>query len=94
MGTLWNKYDFDEKWAGAIGAIYQSDQFASVDETVKLKGFTRFDGAAYYKINSDYRLQLNAENLFGRQYILTAHNNNNIQPGSPRAVKLSLAAKF
>ena len=94
MGTLWNKYDFDNKWAGAIGAIYQSDQFASVDETVKLKGFTRFDGAAYYKINSDYRLQLNAENLLGREYILTAHNNNNIQPGSPRAVKLSLVAKF
>jgi catecholate siderophore receptor len=94
MGSLWNKYDFTEKWAGAIGTIYQSDQFASVDETVKLKGFTRFDFATYYKINSDYRLQLNAENLFGRQYIATAHGNNNIQPGSPRAVKLLLVAKF
>ncbi len=94
MGSLWNKFDFTEEWAGAIGTIYQSDQFASVDETVKLKGFTRFDGAAYYKVNSDYRLQLNVENLLGRQYIQTADGNNNIQPGSPRAAKLSLVAKF
>jgi len=93
-GSLWNKYDFTQKWAAAIGTIYQSDQFAAADNTVKLKGFTRFDGAAYYKVNSDYRFQLNVENLFGREYIQTAHNNNNIQPGSPRAFKVSLIANF
>ncbi len=94
MGSLWNKYDFTQKWAAAIGAIYQSDQFAAVDNSVKLKGFTRFDGAVYYKINSDYRLQMNAENLFGRKYIQTADGNNNIQPGSPRAFKASLVVNF
>jgi len=92
--SLWNKYDFTQKWSAAIGTIYQSDQFAAVDNTVKLKGFTRFDGAVYYKINSDYRFQLNAENLFGRRYIQTAHSNNNIQPGSPRAFRVSLIANF
>ncbi len=56
--------------------------------------FNRFDGAAYYKINPDYRLQLNVENLFGRRYIATADGNNNIQPGSPRAFKVSLVANF
>ncbi|MBU6339555.1 MAG: TonB-dependent siderophore receptor [Rickettsiales bacterium] len=94
VGSLWNKYDFTREWAGAIGVISQSHQFASVDNTVKLKGFTRFDGAAYYKINTDYRLQLNVENLFGRRYIATADGNNNLQPGSPRAFKLSLIANF
>lgn len=94
MGSLWNKYDFTQQFAAAIGTIYQSDQFASVDNSVRLKGFTRFDGAVYYKINSDYRLQLNTENIFGRKYIQTADGNNNLQPGSPRAFKVSLIANF
>ncbi len=92
--SLWNKYDFTEKFAAGLGAISQSGQFAASDNTVKIKGFTRFDGALYYKINSTYKVQLNVENIFDRGYILTAHNNNNIQPGSPRAYKASLVADF
>ncbi len=92
--SLWNKYDFTQKFSAALGAISQSDQFASADNTVRLKGFTRFDGAAYYNINSAYRMQFNIENIFDRGYIQTAHNNNNIQPGSPRAFKVSLITNF
>ena len=92
--SLWNKYDFTNKWAIAVGGVNQSAQYASVDNSVKLKGFTRFDGAAYYKINPSYRIQLNIENIFDRQYIQTAHNNNNIQPGSIRAFKLSVVTDF
>jgi catecholate siderophore receptor len=94
MGSLWNKYDFNPTWAAGIGAIYQSDQFAAIDNSVRLKGFTRFDGAIYYKINPSYRLQLNVENLLNRKYIQTADGNNNIQPGSPQAFRLSLIANF
>lgn len=91
---LWNKYDFTSNFGAGLGAIYQSDQYASVDNSVKLRAYTRFDAAAYYKINSQYRMQLNVENLFDRRYIATAHNNNNIQPGSTRAFKVSLIADF
>ncbi len=94
MASLWNKYDLNNNFAAALGAIYQSDQFAAADNSVRLKGFTRFDGAFYYKINPSYRVQFNVENILGREYIQTAHNNNNIQPGSPRAFKVSLTANF
>lgn len=92
--SIWNKYDFTQKWAAAIGVINQSDQYAAVDNTVRLKGFTRFDGAAFYNITPDYRLQLNVENILNREYIETAHNNNNLQPGSPQKFILSLTANF
>ncbi len=92
--SLWNKYDFTDKWALALGSISQSDQYAAVDNTVRIKGFTRFDAAAYYKINPTYRVQVNVENLFDRGYIQTAHNNNNLQPGSVRALKMSLVMVF
>ncbi len=94
MKSLWNKYDLTEAFAAGLGIINQSNQYAAVDNSVKLKGFTRFDGALYYKINPSYRLQLNAENLLGTKYIQTADGNNNLQPGSPRAVKVSLIANF
>jgi catecholate siderophore receptor len=94
MASLWNKYDFNQKLAAGIGTIYQSDQFAAVDNAVKLKGFTRFDVAAYYKITKAHRLQINVENVLGRKYIQTADGNNNLQPGSPRAFKVSLVADF
>jgi catecholate siderophore receptor len=92
--SLWNKYDFSKKFAAALGFISQSSQFAAADNKVRFKGFNRFDAALYYKINDSYRVQVNAENLFDREYILSAHNNNNLQPGSTRAFKASLVADF
>jgi catecholate siderophore receptor len=92
--SLWNKYDVNDKFAAGLGVVSQSSQFATVDNTVKLNGFVRFDAALYYKINNSYRAQLNIENLSGLNYIQTAHNNNNIQPGSPRAFRFSVIANF
>ena len=92
--SLWNKYDFTNKFAAGLGVINQSDQFAGSDNSVRIKGFTRFDAAAYYQIDKNKRLQLNVENLFDRGYIATGHNNNNLQPGSTRAVKVSLITDF
>ncbi|MFM7620847.1 MAG: TonB-dependent receptor [Alphaproteobacteria bacterium] len=90
----WNKYNFNQQLALAVGVIRQSSQYASADNTVKLKGFKRFDIAGFYKIDKNYDLQLNIENLFNERYALTAHNNNNISPGSIRAVRLTLNTKF
>ncbi|MBM3580108.1 MAG: TonB-dependent receptor, partial [Alphaproteobacteria bacterium] len=92
--SLWNKYDFTKNWAAGLGVVSQSHQFAGANNSVILKGFTRFDGALYYRINPSYRLQLNVENLFDRGYAQTAHNNSNILPGSPRAFKAALIADF
>ena len=94
MASLWNKYDFTPEFAAAVGVINQSAQYANVDNTVKLKGFTRFDAAVYCTINPSYRIQLNVENLLDREYFSTADGNNNLQPGSPQAFKVSVTAKF
>lgn len=92
--ALWNKYDFTTRWSAGLGVVNQSDQFADASNSVRLKGFTRFDSAAYYKINHSHRLQLNVENIFDRGYAQTAHSATNILPGSPRAFKIALIADF
>jgi catecholate siderophore receptor len=92
--SLWNNYRFNPKWAAGLGIIHRSDMFAAIDDTVALPGYTRADAAVFYNFNEKWRLQANLENLFNHKYYLNADNNNNISPGSPRAVRVGLTARF
>lgn len=92
--SLWNRYDISSRWGLGLGAVYRSSMFTSTDNQVELSGFTRFDAAAYLRVNENVDAQLNIENLFDRGYYVSAHSNNNITPGSPRAVRLSVSARF
>lgn len=92
--SLWNRYDLSPRWGFGLGALYRSPIFAAADNLVELPGFTRYDGALFFRINENLDTQLNIENLLDRKYYASAHNNNNITPGSPRAFRLSLNARF
>jgi catecholate siderophore receptor len=92
--TLWNKYQLTQVWAVGLGIIRQTDSFASSDDTVVLPGFTRVDAAVFGRFNKNVRWQVNVENLFNQGYIATADGNNNITPGSPRAVRATVTAQF
>jgi catecholate siderophore receptor len=74
-----------------IGLVHQSDMYAAVDNTVTLPGFTRVDGAVFVRVSSRLRAQLNVENLLDERYYATSHGNNNIMPGAPRTLRISLS---
>lgn len=90
--SLWNKYQLVPRLGLGLGVIYQDKMFAAVDNTVTLPSFTRFDAAAYVAVNEYLRVQVNLENLFDTRYYITSNSNNNISPGSPRAVRVALVA--
>jgi catecholate siderophore receptor len=100
--TLWNKYQITGLWGLGAGIIHQTSLFASSDDTVKLPDFTRVDAAIYGKLDPSWtpaqikslRWQVNVENIFNTRYYATADSNNNISPGSPRAVRASLIANW
>ncbi|MEO6421746.1 MAG: TonB-dependent siderophore receptor [Candidatus Nitrotoga sp.] len=92
--SLWNRYDINPMWGVGLGIINRGSMFTSTDNSVRLAGFTRVDAAVYAKINNNMRAQLNIENLFDKGYYASAHNNNNISPGSPLAARVSLIANF
>lgn len=91
--SLWGRYNI-AKVGLAAGVIHQGKRFAATDNSVYMDGYTRVDAALYYDFAKELSLQINIENLFNERYIQFAHNNTNLTPGSPRAIKVGLNAKF
>lgn len=92
--SLWNNYQFHPRMGAALGIIYRSEMFATIDDSVTLPGYTRADVAAYYSVTPSLRLQLNIENVLDKEYWANADSNTNLSPGSPRAARIGLTAKF
>lgn len=92
--SMWNKYHFLPNWAAGVGVISRSGMYAAVDNTVRLPGFTRLDAALFWNINEHLEAQLNVENVLDTEYYSTAHNNNNITPGSPQAYYVTITSRF
>jgi catecholate siderophore receptor len=92
--SLWNNYRFAKRWAAGLGITNRSNMFAAIDNKVVLPGYTRADVALHYTINEKFGLQGNLENVLNKKYFINADSNDNISPGSPRAVRFSLNWKF
>ncbi|MGH7625558.1 MAG: TonB-dependent siderophore receptor, partial [Gemmatimonadaceae bacterium] len=92
--TLWNKVQVSRTIGAGLGVSHQSDMFAAVDNQVTLPAYTEVDGALYVTLSRSLRAQLYVENLLDVRYYQSANNNNNITPGSPRAVRFSITTAF
>lgn len=98
--SLWNRYDFTPQWGAGLGVIYVGERFATVENlttpasNVVLPDYVRVDGAVYWTVNDNLRLQLNAENLLDEDYFVSANSATNISPGSPRSFRIGFSASF
>jgi len=92
--SLWNRYDINYNWGVGVGIISQDRYYAAVDNAVEVPGFTRVDGAIFWRLNKFVRAQVNVENIFGAKYYPSADANNNITIGSPRAARFVLTTNF
>ena len=88
--SLWNKYQFTDMFAAGLGVVHKTDFFAALDNTVRVPGYTRLDAALYLDLNETWSAQLNVENLLNEDYFVAAHNNNNIMPGAPTSVYVTV----
>ena len=89
--SLWNRYQLSPRAGVGLGVIHQAESYAAIDNAVTLPAFTRVDGALFVGLVPRVRLQLNLENALNRRYFATSHGNNNIMPGAPRTIRVSVA---
>ena len=92
--SLWNRYDVTGQIGLGLGIVARSKAYASISNQVTLPGYARVDAAAFYDFGRGIEAQLNIENLFDAEYFSTAHNDNNIAPGTPFTVKGGLRFNF
>lgn len=92
--SLWNKYDVTRRVGAGVGIVRRGDIFAAADNLVVLPAFTRVDGALFWAVTEKVRAQLNVENLFDTRYFASSHNNSNILPGSPLAIRVAMTTRF
>lgn len=95
--SLWNRYDINETWGIALGVVSRSEMYAltpTASQSTILPGYTRYDAAVYAKLSNQLQLQINLENLTNKEYAASAHNNNNIVPGSPFTGRATLTYNF
>ena len=94
MLSLWNTYQVLSPARVGLGVVHQARMYAAIDNSVTLPAFTRLDAALYYSLGSRVRTQLNVENVLDTRYYPTTQGNNNIMPGAPRTVRLSVTSAF
>ncbi len=92
--SMWNRYQFTDWFGAGLGVIHSTEFFPSADNTVVVPGYTRLDAALFVKLDDQWQAQLNVENVLDDTYFISAHNNNNISYGSPRAFYLTVTNKF
>ena len=89
-GSLWGRYDLNERLGFGAGLFHQSKTFASLSNAVTVPGFTRVDAAAFLGLTRQLKLQFNVENLLDRKYIGLSHTDNNLTPANPRTFRAAL----
>ena len=92
--SLWNQYQILPRLGAAVGVLYRSDMFATIDGTVTLPGYTRVDVAAFYAPARDLRVQANVENALDKAYWINADSNTNLSPGSRRILRVAITKVF
>jgi catecholate siderophore receptor len=90
--SLWNRLQLAPSAGVGLGMVHQARMYAAIDNSVIVPAFTRLDGALFLTLTRDARMQLNVENLLGTSYYSSAQGNNNIMPGAPRALRMSVTA--
>jgi catecholate siderophore receptor len=89
--SLWNKVRVTSHASLGAGVVHQGQRYAAIDNSVQLPAFTRLDGGLFVSLPLSLSMQANVENVLGARYAATSRGNNNIMPGAPRTLRLSLS---
>ena len=95
-GSLWTTYDLD-RWSFGYGVTYQSsyDYYSNSGANFgEIRGYTAHRAMVSFAATRDLTLQLNANNLFDKEYYVRVRNNGWGTPGDARSVVLSATYRF
>lgn len=90
--SLWTTYEVAQDWLVGYGVTYQ-DEFRLAANNYA-KGYTTHRAMVSWQVMDQLALQLNANNLFDKEYFIRVRNNGWATPGDARSVVLSATYQF
>ena len=96
-GSIWTTYDLSD-WTFGYGITYQSD-YVFYGNTLatsygRIPGYTTHKAMVSYAVNDNLSFQLNAMNLFDKDYYTRVRNNGWATPGDARSFVLTATYAF
>ncbi|MGH8410926.1 MAG: TonB-dependent receptor domain-containing protein, partial [Pseudomonas sp.] len=95
--SLWADYTFHvgplQGVGFAAGARYFGPSYGSADNTLEVSSRTLFDAAAHYDVQN-WRLALNASNLFNKEYLAYCSNGFLCYWGATRSLQASATYRW
>lgn len=94
-GNLWLMHDLGNNFSVGGGANFASKRYVGTTNTTSLAGYTTYDAAVMYKVQS-YDIALNLKNLTDKRYFVSGHDATdhlNV-PGAPRSAELTVRYRF
>jgi catecholate siderophore receptor len=96
-GSIWTTYDL-ERWTFGYGVTYQSD-YVFYGNTLatsygNVHGYTTHRAMVSFAVNDQLSFQLNANNLFDKEYYVRVRNNGWATPGDARSLVLTATYAF
>lgn len=83
--NLWLSKGFGQAVDAGVGLRYVDERYASVDNEQSVPGYTVMDANLGWQVLPDVRLGLQVNNLFNRDYVVSAHSGEQWLLGAPRS---------
>ncbi|WP_248919542.1 TonB-dependent receptor [Pseudomonas entomophila] len=83
--NLWLSKGFGQTLDAGVGLRYVDERYASVDNEQAVPGYTVVDANLGWQVLPDVRLGLQVNNLFNRDYVVSAHSGEQWLLGAPRS---------
>lgn len=94
MFSIWNAFQFSQKFSGGLGLTYQDESFINNSNSAVLPSYTRVDAALYYQLSNTLRIQVNVENLTDTGYFPSSHSTHQATVGAPLNARFAITKDF
>jgi catecholate siderophore receptor len=98
QANLWTEYYLDDHWEVGTGGNFLGRRYADLANTASIPSYFIWNGMVSYRVNENYSIQMNINNIMDRTYYDNSYfaNNaeNHVTPGAGRTFTFLAKANF
>ncbi len=96
--NIWTEYYLDDRWEIGTGGNYLGKRYADLQNTASIPSYFVWNGMVAYKIDDNYKIQMNITNITDERYFDNAYYSSpseaHVTPGAGRTFTFLATAHF